>query len=227
MQKRLKKIILYIAFLVMLIMAGYVIFVSSHAISNKYYFLITAASFVLVCAVFLIFVFNHKMNGKKSIKLMLIICIALIAFQVITFPIVNIFSQSLPAWPPRGTIYQFPGYRNSIAQNDVGLMMRYYLDGKTVYAASDYPRDSHNGNLFITNEYEFIKSEYPIISSEYAKMIENEFKTIHVQENPKLMIFAFKIYLSNEDSKEMVIIKDELDSWYLMPLSFYEEAFGE
>ena len=230
MQKKVTKIILYIAFLVMLLMAGYVIFFSNHMISNKYYFLITAAAFALVCAVFVILIIRYKKQDKKSFKLMIIICIVLIVFQVVTILPVNHYSQTLPVWP-RGTIYQLPGFRNSIAQNEVGLMMRYYLDGKTLYANEDYPIESHNGFLFITDEYEFVKKDYPVLTNEESEAFYNKYdkryRTISVQNNPKLLLDAFKIHLYVGDESEIIILTDEAGSWYFMSLSMYEEAFGE
>jgi len=229
MQNKFVKTILYIAFSAMLVMAGYVIFVSRHMISNRYYFIITAAAFLLVCAAFAVILFMGKVRGKKRVKLMIIICIVLIGFQVITLPAVNLWSQTLPAWP-RGTIYQFPKTSNSIAQNEVGLMMRYYLNGKTLYANEDYPINSHNGFLFITDEYKFVQTNYPVLSEDEGESFHSEYnktlQTINVQENTKLHLPSFKICISIY-TDELVLLTDEKGNWYFMSLDLYEEVFGE
>lgn len=216
----------------MLIAAGYVIFLTGHMITDKRYFIITAAAFVLACAVFAVLIFRGKMKDKKSLKTLIALCIAIVVFQVLALPAANIFSQTLPAWKPRGTIYQFPRFSNSVSQNEVGLMMRYYLNGKTLYANHDYPlEDSHNGELFITGEYEFAETDYPVLSNEQAQEFYDTYnktlQTITVQENPKLNIPSFKIAVSNTDSEELVLLTDEQNNWYFMTPSLYEEAFGE
>ncbi len=231
MQEKIKKIVIYIAFSAMLAVAVYAIFFNEHVIRNKYYFLATAAALMLVAAAFLVFLLSWKMERGKRTKLIIVICAVLIVFQLATLPIVNIFSQTLPAWP-RGTIFQIAGFKNSISQNEVGLTMRYYLGGKTLYAKSDYPRDSHNGEIFITDEYEFVQSDYPVLKTYEAKAFydayEDTFETINVQENPKLAIAAFAIHiLPHTDEKELVLLADEKGNWYFMTPETYKEAFGE
>ena len=216
----------------MLAAAGYVVFFTDHMIGGKRYFIITAAGFVLACAVFLILIFKGKMQDKKTLKVFIIACIVIVVFQVVTLPAVNLFSQTLPVWQPRGTIFQIAGFRNSISQNEVGLMMRYYLGGKTLYAKEDYPRNSHNGNIFITDEYEFAGGDYPILTDEEAQKFysgyDKTFRTINVQENPKLKIASFRIAISiYADADELVLLTDEAGNWYFMTPDIYKEAFGE
>ena len=230
MQKKFIKTILYAAFLLMLIAAGYVIFFTGHMIGDKRYFIITAAAFVLVLIVFVAIVFSAKKQDEIKYKTGAVVCVVLIIFQVMSLPLVNLFSQTLPAGP-RGTVYQFPRFSNSIAQNDVGLMMRYYLNGKTLYASEDYPKNSHNGFLFITDEYEFTERKYPALTydeaQKYWEDYQNELSTITVQANPKLEIASFKICIYNKHSEELVLLKDEKNNWYFMTPEIYEEAFVE
>lgn len=231
MQEKIKKIVIYIVFTAMLVVAAYAIFFNEHVIRDKYYFLVTAAALMLVAAAFLVFLLSGKMERGKRTKLIIVICAMLAAFQLITLPVVNMFSQTLPAWP-RGTIFQIAGFKNSISQNEVALNMRYYLGGKTLHAKSDYPRLSHNGEIFITDEYEFIEGEYPVLKTNEAKdfydTYEDTFETINVRENPKLDIAAFSIHiLPHTDEKEIVLLTDERDNWYFMTPETYKEAFGE
>lgn len=231
MSIKTKKAIIYAAFFTMLATACYVIFFTGHLISNKYYNIITIVSFALACAIMLFLLIKRKTSEKRNIKLAIFVCMGIVVFMVLVLPITNIFSQSLPFWPPRGTVYQYTGNSNSIAQNDVGLMMRYYLDGKTLYANEDYPLNSHNGYIFITDEYEFVEGDYPVLSVEEAEEFYESnsklFKAIHVQENPKLKIAPFTIYLSEKQNDEMVILTDEEGSWYAITKELYGEALGE
>jgi hypothetical protein len=231
MSIKTKKAILYSAFFAMLAVACYVIFFTGHLISNKYYNIITIISFALACGIFLLIVINRKTSQKRNIKIAVYVCIGVVLFMALVLPATNIFSQSLPFWPPRGTVYQYTGNSNSISQNEVGLMMRYYLDGKTLYANEDYPLNSHNGYVFITEEYEFVEGEYPVLSIEdsekFYESYSKQFRTIHVQENPKLKIAPFKICLSTGQSDKMIILTDEEGSWYVITKKLYEETFGE
>ncbi len=130
MPDKVKKIVICIAFLVMLIIAGYIIFVRNNLITSRPYFLVTAIAFILSCITLLFVILKGKMQDKKSLKLMIILIVILIVFQILSLPVANLFSQSFPIWPPRGTISQMPGLSldSSISQNDVGLLMHYYLD---------------------------------------------------------------------------------------------------
>ena len=130
MQEKIKKVVIYIAFAAMLAVAVYAIFFNEHVIRSKYYFLVTAAALMFAAAAFLVFLLSGKMERGKRTKLIIVICAVLAAFQIVTLPVVNIFSQTLPVWPPRGTIFQIAGFKNSISQNEVGLTMRYYLGGR-------------------------------------------------------------------------------------------------
>lgn len=234
MFQKLKKTILYIAFLVMLIIAGYIIFIRDNTIVSKPYFLITAIAFILSCTVLIFVIFKGKLSDKKSIKLMIILVIILVIFQLVSLPVANFYSQSLPVWP-RGTIYQMPRLISSIAQTDVGLLMRYYLDGKILHANKDYPIGSHKGFLYITDEYKFVKGDYPVMPMQQADLLYKEygkmFSTITVRENPKLKINSFKIFLyigyDLEAQKDIILLTDENNSWYFMPQALFEEVNDE
>lgn len=218
----------------MLIIAGYIIFVRDNMIISKPYFLITAIAFVLSCVVLIFVIFKGKLNDKKSFKLMIILVIVLVIFQLVSLPVANIYSQSLPVWP-RGTIYQMPRLVNSIAQTDVGLLMRYYLDGKVLHANKDYPLKSHKGFLYITDEYEFAKGDYPVMTMQQADLLYKEygklFSTINVRENSKLEIDSFKIFLYTgydlEAQKDIILLTDEENSWYFMSQALYKEVDDE
>lgn len=218
----------------MLIIAGYIIFIRDNMITSKPYFLITAIAFALSCIVLIFVIFKDKLNDKKSLKLMIILVLVLIVFQVLTLPVANFYSQSLPVWP-RGTIYQMPRLVNSIAQTDVGLLMRYYLDGKILHANQNYPIESHKGFLYITDEYEFIKSDYPVMTMQQADLLYKEhgklFSTINVRENSKLEIDSFKIFLYTgydlEIKKDIILLTDEESSWYFMSQALFEEVSNE
>ena len=230
MSLKIRNIVLYVLFSAMLVMAGYVIFFTKHSITDSKYFYLTAAAFIMALLALATIVFFAKAKDKRKYKIGAAVCIILIIFQVVSLPFVNLFSQTLPAGP-RGTIYQFPKFSNSIAQNDVGLMMRYYLNGKTLNASEDFPKKTHNGFLFITDEYDFVKGDYPILEYDKAKEFSESYKTIlsviSVQENPKLKIPSFKIYISNQHTDELILLTDEKSNWYFMTRDVYAEAFGE
>ena len=232
MQEKIKKIIVYIVFSAMIAIGFYAIFLKGHSISDKRYFAITAAMFALVGAAFLAVLLSFKMQGEKRTKFLIMICAVLVLFQVLTLPAVNLFSQTLPVWPPRGTIYQVAGDKNSISQNEVALVMRYYLKGKTLYANEDYPLNSHNGEIFITDEYEFVRGDYPTLTpqqgEDFALSYDKNIYSIYVQENPKLNIRSFYIRINTDsDAPEIILLSDERDNWYFMTPDIYEEAFGE
>ncbi len=230
MSIKTKKAIVFTAFFVMLLLAAYIIFFTNHLITNKYYRIVTIASFILAIGILVLLIIKRNSFSKDTIKLVITISIAIVVFQTLTVPIVNTFSQSLPLWPPRGTVYQYTG-SNSISQNEVSLMMRYYLEGKTLYANEDYPLNAHNGYIFITDEYEFKEGEYPVLKSDESQSFYQNHMDIlmtkNVQENPKLKIPSFNIYLSTEQSSETVIVTDEDGSWYVITKKLYEEAFNE
>lgn len=220
----------------MLTVAGYIIFVRENMLTSRLYFIITATAFILACVVFAFVLLKGRLQEKKRIKLMLILVIVLVTFQLLSLPTVNLFSQSFPIWPPRGTIYQMPGlsWGTSISQNDVGLLMKYYLDGKTLYASEDYPLNSHKGFIYITDEYVFVKGDYSVLSKDHVEAFYNEYQkqyhTITVRENPKLKIKAFKIHLYINDignTEELVLVLDKNNTWYFIPTVLYEEVFGE
>lgn len=217
----------------MLIAAGYIIFIRENMIKAKAYFFIMAMAFAFSCIVFVFVVIKGKLKAKKQKKIMFILAVVLIVFQLVSLPLVNYYSQSFPAWP-RGTIYQMPRLSSSIAQTDVGLLMRYYLDGKTLYANENYPVKSHKGFIYITNEYEFIYNDYPILKEDEAKTFYNQheklYQTTNVRDNPKLQIAGFRIHLYVNDIvniDELILLLDEKGTWYFMPPALYEEVFGE
>ena len=233
MPDKVKKIVICIAFLVMLIIAGYIIFVRNNLITSRPYFLVTAIAFILSCITLLFVILKGKMQDKKSLKLMIILIVILIVFQILSLPVANLFSQSFPIWPPRGTIYQMPGLSldSSISQNDVGLLMHYYLDEKILHANEDYPLNSHFGFLFITDEYEFVQENYPAFSKQEAEDFYNEYEklfiTTTVRENPKLKIDSFLVHLFTNIKDEIILIVDDEKDWYFMPPDLYKEVFDE
>ncbi len=234
MSEKIKKSMLSIVFLAMLIVAGYIIFVRENMITSRYYFYITVGAFILACIVLLFVIFKGKIHEKKSLKMMAILIVVLVVFQIISLPIANIFSQSFPVWP-RGTIYQMPRLRSSVAQTDVGLMMKYYLNDRTLYANEDYPLNSHKGNIYITNEYAFVKENYPILTEEetlyFSKDNASSYYPVMVQTNPKLEIDAFQIILyvglDYKDIQAYSLLTDMQNTWYLVPNELVEDVFDE
>ncbi len=229
MSIKAKKTIIYSAFVAMLVVAFYIIFFTQHLITNKYYRIITLISLAMAFGVFLLILIKNN-TTTKNIKLVVGVCVLLVVFQTAAAPFANTFSQSLPLWPPRGTVYQYTG-SNSISQNEVALMMRYYLNGKKLYANEDYPLNAHNGYIFITDEYEFIQGDYPVLSENESKefLEENEdiLITKVVQANPKLKIPSFNIYLTTQTSNEFVILTNENNSWFVIDRNLFREVFGE
>ena len=235
MLNKLKKPIIYIAFLAMLLVAGYIIFIRENMLISKWYYIVMIVSFVLACSVLLFVILKGRMQDRKSLKMMIILIIVLVVFQTLSLPIANLFSQSFPVWPPRGTIYQMPRLTNSIAQTDVGLMMRYYLNGKTLYADTDFPLESHKGHIYITDEYSFIQEDYPVLTPEqiayFTQDNASQYYAIHVQNNPKLQIDEFEIFLYVGDDykqvQEFALVIDEENTWYLIPRGNCEDLIDE
>lgn len=232
MFNKMKKIIIYAISLAMLIIAGYIIFIRNNMIKSTYYFIIVAIAFALACITLLFVILKGKLRDKKTIKTMIILVVILIVFQVVALPIANIFSQSFPVMP-RGYIYQLPGLKNSIALNDVGLLMQYYLDGKILHAKADYPKEMHKGYLYITDEYEFVESDFKELTENEVQYIKDntDFYTTKVQYNTKLEIGgnSIMIYIGSDykDIKHFVLLTDVDNNWYIMPKSFYEEGLNE
>lgn len=193
--------------------------------SSRYYRAVLIASFVLsVLALPAAYLVWRKKNLHTAKKAAIAICCTLLLFQAATLPIANIYSRTLPAWPPRGSVYQYSSLRESVSLNELPLFLSYYLDGKKLTAnENDNPRDFDNGYLFLLDEYAFDAQSTMVFDQiQAAQYADNpSYYKMNVQGDPKRGLPGFAVYVyQGRDYPELhhlILYKDIVGNWYLVP----------
>jgi|GEM_PF-4165311 len=200
-------------------------FVEFQSDSSRYYRMVLFASLALsVLALPAACLIWRKKNLHSAKKAAIILCCVLLAFQAATLPITNLFSMTLPVWPPRGSVYEFPTMRDSVSLSELPLFLSYYLDGRKLTAnAGDDPKDFDNGYLFLLDEYRFHAADTMVLSGQQAgHYAENpDYYKMTVLGDPKRKIPGFSVYLYQGDDfssiKHLILFKDADSNWYLVP----------
>lgn len=221
----LKRVLPYVVYAFILGMQIYSLFFYTPDNEKHYMRIIMLIGFIIALIVPIVAILSHKLgNSKRFARFMLGFCIALVLVQIIALPIANVYSETLPAIPPRGSIYQFPQLRNSVSLNELGLFMGYYLDGKTLYALEcDDPRDFDNGLLFLSDQYAFKALHTLSVNDNYLSAVKDGSKVyfMGVRKDPKRKIDGFTLHIyvgqDHQSYDEVALLKDTDGNWHIGP----------
>lgn len=228
----------YILYTALLAAQIYSLFFWQAANESSLYYRILLISFgvYILCGLIMV---GYQIFAKRSPRwrkvLLVAICVVVVV-QIAILPTANIYSRTLPAWPPRGSVYQFPYMMPVVQLNEIGLFMSYYLDGKILHAnAGDSPKDFDNGRLFMEDEFQFVETDYPILDASQVHRIVDEmgdvFYTMTTHGDPKRKIPGFRVmvYVGEPHGTyaSYALLKDAETNWYLFPLDKMDELVGD
>lgn len=223
MKKVLRKILPYIIYGVLIALEAYALFIYKVGKESQRLHMVLLIGFVLSVLIPVVTILVACIKKKSMHKLMLSFLILLVVVQVLSLPITNLYADGgVLRATPRGSIYQFPGLRNSVSLNELGLFMGYYLDGKTLYAMEgDDPKDFDNGYLFMSNQYTFVPMEGFIQNPEYNPVDNPNIYYMKVREDKKRKVpgFMLLVYtaMDHHSYDEVALLKDHDGNWHVGP----------